>query len=95
MASDAVIQFGSNDVEVKTLQRQLKRLNRYPGNIDGLLGPMTDAGVKNFQEHLGRVPDGKVDPDIKQALGDRIMWIERPKTVLQELLGATLISPAS
>lgn len=76
ISSPAIYQFGSNDVEVKSLQRQLKLLNLYPGNIDGIFGPVTDNGVKSFQQNNGLVQDGKVGLDTKQALQRKLLGEE-------------------
>ena len=43
---------------VKTLQRLLTRLGARPGPVDGLYGPLTEAGVVRFQQKAGIAVDG-------------------------------------
>jgi DNA invertase Pin-like site-specific DNA recombinase len=45
---------------VAALQRLLTRLGKRPGPIDGLYGPLTEAGVIRFQRAAGVAPDGIV-----------------------------------
>ena len=43
---------------VKALQRLLTRLGARPGPVDGLYGPLTQAGVARFQHKAGVAVDG-------------------------------------
>ena len=43
---------------MKTLQRLLTRLGARPGPVDGLYGPLTEAGVVRFQQKAGIAVDG-------------------------------------
>jgi peptidoglycan hydrolase-like protein with peptidoglycan-binding domain/DNA invertase Pin-like site-specific DNA recombinase len=45
-------------LQVRRLQRQLRRLGLRPGPIDGLYGPRTAAAVARFQRAKGVAPDG-------------------------------------
>ncbi len=43
---------------VRALQRLLTRLGARPGPVDGLYGPLTEAGVARFQHKAGMTVDG-------------------------------------
>jgi lysozyme len=59
----------SQSVEaIKELQKQLKTLGLYTGNIDGSSGPLTLGAVKNFQRTNGLKVDGVVGPATRAAL---------------------------
>lgn len=53
---------------VRDLQLRLRRLGDRPGPIDGLYGPMTEAGVERFQRSHGLAVDGVVGPQTKGRL---------------------------
>lgn len=73
LSSGTILQYGSVDVEVKTLQRQLKNLQLYAGEIDGIFGPVTDAAVKGFQKNNSLIEDGKVGAKTKQTLKNQLL----------------------
>lgn len=52
----------------KTVQQQLKDVGCYTGNVDGILGPQTDAAIIAFQQASGLTVDGEVGPDTEAAL---------------------------
>jgi DNA invertase Pin-like site-specific DNA recombinase/peptidoglycan hydrolase-like protein with peptidoglycan-binding domain len=45
---------------VRVIQRVLTRLGKRPGPVDGLFGPLTEAGVVRFQRSVGIAADGIV-----------------------------------
>ena len=45
---------------VRVIQRVLTRLGKRPGPVDGLFGPLTEAGVVRFQRSVGIAADGVV-----------------------------------
>jgi soluble lytic murein transglycosylase-like protein len=51
------------------LQVALARHGLYTGPVDAVLGPLTRAAVRRFQEQAGLVPDGIVGPKTRRALG--------------------------
>ncbi len=53
---------------VKYVQHQLERLGLRPGPVDGLVGPLTRAAVRAYQQRSGLAPDGVISP----ALVDRL-----------------------
>ena len=60
---------GSRGTEVKNIQKKLKELGFYSGNIDGIFGPQTKNAVINFQRQKGLKVDGIVGAKTLQALG--------------------------
>lgn len=54
----------------KELQRRLKRLGFYDGDIDGLIGSRTRAAIRAFQLKSGLIPDGFAGPRVLAALQD-------------------------
>lgn len=61
---------GSHGKVVKDLQTQLKQLNYYNGNLDGIYGPLTEAAVKEFQQANHIAVDGIAGPNTYSALID-------------------------
>jgi DNA invertase Pin-like site-specific DNA recombinase len=53
---------------VAALQRLLTRLGKRPGPVDGLYGPLTEAGVVRFQRAAGVAADGIVGPKTARKL---------------------------
>ena len=53
---------------VKEVQQQLTRLGFDIGSTDGVLGQRTKAAILNVQAQLGRAQDGKVSPELLDAL---------------------------
>jgi peptidoglycan hydrolase-like protein with peptidoglycan-binding domain len=56
------------DVDVKQLQKALKKLGHNPGKIDGIFGDKTRAALKRFQKTKGLPETGKVDAATHKAL---------------------------
>jgi len=51
------------------IQTALKNAGFYAGNIDGKVGPKTQAAIEEFQKANNLVVDGKVGPKTWQLLG--------------------------
>ena len=56
--TSSVLRFGANGNAVRELQRKLKSLGFYSGNIDGDYGAATKTAVTNFQRAYGLTADG-------------------------------------
>lgn len=54
---------------VVRVQAALMRRGYYSGDIDGILGPMTRAGLKSFQKSEGLAQTGRMDIDTLTRLG--------------------------
>ncbi len=62
--------------QVKTVQTDLTTVGCFSGTIDGVIGPVTRAGIEAFQQAESIPPDGQYGPVTKQKLvivvGDRV-----------------------
>lgn len=56
------------DEEIKQYQAQLKTLGYYSGDVDGIVGDLTDGAVRNFQRDHELKVDGVVGPATRAAL---------------------------
>lgn len=50
--------YGSTGAEVKSIQKKLKELGYYKGNVDGIYGTATKKAVTAFQKNCGLTQDG-------------------------------------
>ncbi len=57
-ATSSSLRNGSQGDAVRDLQRKLKKLGFYTGNIDGDFGPGTESAVKRIQTQYGLTADG-------------------------------------
>lgn len=62
------LEAGSESEQVKTLQKRLKELGYYNGNIDGRYGEETQAAVMAFQLRNNLTVDGKAGPATQRVL---------------------------
>lgn len=62
-APSTMIQFGSRGDQVRDWQRWLAGRGLYDYTIDGIFGPITDAGTRTFQEQAQIQVDGIVGPE--------------------------------
>lgn len=54
----ALSKYGSTGDEVKSIQKKLKELGYYNGNVDGVYGGRTQSAVISFQKNVGITADG-------------------------------------
>lgn len=59
---------GSSGEQVKTLQKRLKELGYYQGNVDGNFGEGTETAVMAFQQNNNLTVDGKAGPATQRVL---------------------------
>ena len=71
-----IIRYGDWGDEVLTIQKQLKALGYYQGELDGRFGEQTLAAVMKFQEKNRLAMDGEVGPMTKAALKERYEEID-------------------
>jgi hypothetical protein len=55
--------------QIPGLQVALRAKGFYPGPIDGIAGPLTARGVRNFQRSVGIAVDGVAGPITRRKLG--------------------------
>lgn len=76
----------------KEIQSQLAAVGCYSGNIDGLIGPATDAAIVAFQRASGLVADGELGPETESALDAAVA---AKKTVCGSTSTTTTAQPAT
>ncbi|BBO85947.1 hypothetical protein DSCO28_65130 [Desulfosarcina ovata subsp. sediminis] len=54
--------------ETTGVQARLFNLGYAPGPIDGIMGPLTEAAVRKFQQQVGATVDSIVGPETRQHL---------------------------
>ncbi len=62
-------QQGMSQNDVQSAQQALKDKGQDPGPVDGIMGPKTQAALKQFQQDQGPEATGTLDDQTKQALG--------------------------
>jgi His-Xaa-Ser repeat protein HxsA len=60
---------GQGSETVKQVQTKLKEQGQDPGPADGIMGPKTQAALKEFQKDKGLKETGRLDPQTLSALG--------------------------
>ena len=65
-AEEATIRFD------KEIQSQLAAVGCYKGNIDGIVGPATDAAIVEFQKASGLTADGELGAKTEAALNSAV-----------------------
>jgi peptidoglycan hydrolase-like protein with peptidoglycan-binding domain len=59
----------AGDPMVKKVQKTLKELNFYSGEVDGLFGPNTREAIEAYQAKMGMAVTGAVDDSLLDLLG--------------------------
>lgn len=59
---------GATGPEVAALQERLVAAGFDPGPVDGIFGPLTEAGVQSFQQAAGLPTDGVASPELFAVL---------------------------
>jgi peptidoglycan hydrolase-like protein with peptidoglycan-binding domain len=60
---------GGNAEQVKAVQQALKDKGHDPGDVDGKMGPKTQAALKDFQQKEGLKASGRLDSETAAKLG--------------------------
>jgi pentapeptide MXKDX repeat protein len=60
---------GGKSERIKAAQQALKDKGADPGAIDGVMGPKTQAAVRDFQSKEGLKATGRLDPETMSKLG--------------------------
>jgi murein DD-endopeptidase MepM/ murein hydrolase activator NlpD len=69
LAMTAVAAAHAASTRVAALQVGLRAHGYYGGNVDGVDGPATSAGLRAFQRRRGLLVDGVLGPQTRRALG--------------------------
>src|SRR5262249_56667718 len=60
---------GGNRDQVRAAQQALKEKGHDPGMVDGVMGPKTQAALKDFQKSQGIQDTGRLDAETMSKLG--------------------------
>jgi len=60
---------GGNRDQVRAAQQALKDKGHDPGSVDGVMGPKTQAALKDFQKSQGIQETGRLDAETMAKLG--------------------------
>jgi peptidoglycan hydrolase-like protein with peptidoglycan-binding domain len=60
---------GGNSEQVKAVQQALKDKGHDPGDIDGVMGPKTQAALRDYQQKEGLKATGRLDAETSAKLG--------------------------
>ena len=60
---------GGNRDQVRAAQQALKDKGHDPGSVDGVMGPKTQAALKDFQKSQGIQDTGRLDAETMSKLG--------------------------
>ena len=66
---ETLSKLGSRGDEVRKIQKKLKELGYYKGNVDGIYGNATKKAVTAFQKNCGITADGIAGPKTLKFLG--------------------------
>lgn len=69
---------GDKGENVRQMQRILRLLGHYDGELDGSYGPQTTEAVKAFQKAVGLEPDGVAGPKTLEALRKAKIFADVP-----------------
>jgi len=69
MKSDQRSARGGNREQVRAAQQALKDKGHDPGSVDGVIGPKTQAALKDFQKAQGIRESGRLDTETMSKLG--------------------------
>ena len=76
--------YGGATLLTTVIQQELRILGYFHGEPDGILGPVTEEALKEFQTEAGITVDGEYGPETYIALADALEADEEFITTVQE-----------
>lgn len=76
--------YGGATLTTSIIQQELRILGYFHGEPDGILGPQTEAALKEFQTDAGITVDGEYGPETYEALADALEADEEFVITVQE-----------
>ena len=76
--------YGGATLLTSIIQQELRILGYFQGEHDGILGPVTEEALKEFQTDAGITVDGQDGPETYRALADALEADEEFITTVQE-----------
>jgi len=69
VGGSSLLRLGARGTAIRQLQQFLDAIGHDVGSSDGIFGPKTLAGIRQFQERQGLTPDGVVGSKTRNAIG--------------------------
>jgi len=76
--------YGGATLLTSIIQQELRILGYFNGEPDGILGPVTEEALREFQTEAGITVDGEYGPETYEALADALEADEEFITTVQE-----------
>ncbi|MEA3510572.1 MAG: peptidoglycan-binding domain-containing protein [Actinomycetota bacterium] len=76
--------YGGATLTTDIIQQELSILGYFDGEPDGILGPLTEAALREFQTDAGITVDGEHGPETYEALADALEADEEFVVTVQE-----------
>ena len=76
--------YGGATLLTQIIQQELRILGYFHGEPDGILGPVTEEAIAEFQTDAGITADGEYGPETYEALADALEADEEFITTVQE-----------
>ena len=71
---------GGGNEQMKAVQQALKDQGHDPGDIDGIMGPKTQAALRDYQQKQGLKATGRLDAETSAKLGVEAKASASPST---------------
>lgn len=85
--------YGGATLLTSIIQQELRVLGYFHGEPDGILGPVTEDALREFQTEAGITVDGEYGPETYEALADALEADEEFITTVQEDLMELKVYP--
>ena len=84
-----------NSDQVKAIQQALKDQGHDPGDIDGIMGPKTQAALRDYQQKQGLKSTGRLDAETSAKLGVEAKTSAAPSSSGSPAASPSTSAPAS
>ena len=85
----------ANAEQVKAIQQALKEQGHDPGEIDGIMGPKTQAALRDYQQKQGLKATGRLDSETSAKLGVEAKTSAAPSGSSSPAASPSTSAPAS
>jgi peptidoglycan hydrolase-like protein with peptidoglycan-binding domain len=85
----------ANSEQVKAIQQALKDQGHDPGDIDGIMGPKTQAALRDYQQKQGLKATGRLDAETSAKLGVEAKTSAAPSSSSSPAASPSTSAPAS
>jgi peptidoglycan hydrolase-like protein with peptidoglycan-binding domain len=84
-----------NSEQVKAIQQALKDQGHDPGEIDGIMGPKTEAALRDYQQKQGLKATGHLDAETSAKLGVEAKTSAAPSSSSSPAASPSTSAPSS